>query len=244
MTISKLLAGLLAASVLTSAAQAGEGDLPRDLEMRLALSALPERLRDGASVYLLDPANGYELARAGDNGFHAYVKRVEGSAFAGDWDFAAFPEHVIVPVAFDEAGAEAIMPVDFDVAKMRAGGVSAREVKRIVNNRYENGDYGPPARAGVSYMISPIIRTYLAPDLHGDLMTASYPHYMFYAPNVSNDEIAGDPTGPHPYIISEGPHGYIIIKAGEAETRAIIEEHQGLLDDLCAHNGVWCLPDR
>src|SRR5690349_23175941 len=34
--------------------------LPRDLEMQLALSALPPHLRDNATVYVLNPAKGFE----------------------------------------------------------------------------------------------------------------------------------------------------------------------------------------
>jgi len=47
--------------------------LPRDLEIQLALSALPPHLRDNATVYVLNPAKGFEVARQGTNGFHAFV---------------------------------------------------------------------------------------------------------------------------------------------------------------------------
>jgi hypothetical protein len=49
--------------------------LPRDLEIQLALSALPPHLRDKATVYVLNPAQGFEVARKGTNGFHAFVVR-------------------------------------------------------------------------------------------------------------------------------------------------------------------------
>jgi hypothetical protein len=45
--------------------------LPSDLEMELALSALPPHLREQATIYVLDPAKGFEVARQGTNGFHA-----------------------------------------------------------------------------------------------------------------------------------------------------------------------------
>ena len=47
--------------------------LPRDLEIQLALSALPPHLRDNATVYVLNPDKGFEVARKGTNGFHAFV---------------------------------------------------------------------------------------------------------------------------------------------------------------------------
>ncbi len=57
--------------------------LPRDLEIQLALSALPPHLRDGATVYVLNPDKGYEVARKGTNGFHAFVARTGDDTFRG-----------------------------------------------------------------------------------------------------------------------------------------------------------------
>jgi hypothetical protein len=53
---------------LTASAQNARGTnkiepLPRDLEIQLALSALPPHLRDHATVYVLNPAKGFEVAR-------------------------------------------------------------------------------------------------------------------------------------------------------------------------------------
>ena len=47
--------------------------LPRDLEIQLALSAVPTLLRDNATVYVLNPDKGFEFARKGTNGFQAFV---------------------------------------------------------------------------------------------------------------------------------------------------------------------------
>jgi hypothetical protein len=43
--------------------------LPQDLEIQLALSALPPHLRDNTTVYVLNPDKGFEVARKGTNGF-------------------------------------------------------------------------------------------------------------------------------------------------------------------------------
>ena len=73
--------GFLAAS----AVHAATGDpkslppMPHDLEMDYALSALPPHLREGATVYVLDPVKGYVGARKGTNGFHCFVARTEYS---------------------------------------------------------------------------------------------------------------------------------------------------------------------
>ena len=57
--------------------------LPRDLEIQLALSALPAHLRDGATVYVLNPDKGFEVARKGTNGFHTFVARTGDDTFKG-----------------------------------------------------------------------------------------------------------------------------------------------------------------
>jgi hypothetical protein len=77
--IIAVILGLLASvmAVAQDGALAKEGNklqpLPRDLEMQLALSALPPQLRDNATVYVLNPQKGFEVGRKGTNGFHAFV---------------------------------------------------------------------------------------------------------------------------------------------------------------------------
>src|SRR2546422_558483 len=63
----------------------GIESLPRELEIQLALSALPSRLRDNATIYVLTPARGFEVARKGTNGFHAFVARTGDDTFKGSW---------------------------------------------------------------------------------------------------------------------------------------------------------------
>jgi hypothetical protein len=54
------------ASVLMASTQVKIESLPRDLEIQLALSALPRHLRDNATVHILNPVKGFEVARTGD----------------------------------------------------------------------------------------------------------------------------------------------------------------------------------
>lgn len=57
--------------------------LQRDLEIQLALSALPPHLRDSATVYILNPDKGFEVARKGTNEFHTFVARTGDDAMRG-----------------------------------------------------------------------------------------------------------------------------------------------------------------
>ena len=43
-------------------------------------------------------------------------------------------------------------------------------------------------------MLSPILRTYVNPEETDNVATANIPHVMYYAPNVSNEDIGGGTT--------------------------------------------------
>src|SRR5438552_16500081 len=94
--------------------------LPRDLEIQLALSALPPHLRDHATVYVLNPAKGFEIARKGTNGFHAFVARTGDDTFRGSWPLTEYRSDILYPIAFDQAGTKAQMREFFDAAEMQA----------------------------------------------------------------------------------------------------------------------------
>src|SRR5713226_3773605 len=97
--------------------------LPRDLEIQLALSALPPHLRDNATVYVLDPAKGFEVARKGTNEFQAFVARTGDDTFKGSWLLTEYRSDILYPISFDNAGVKAQMRVFFDAAEMQAKGV-------------------------------------------------------------------------------------------------------------------------
>src|SRR5713226_3281247 len=152
--------------------------LPRDLEIQLALSALPPHLRDNATVYVLNPDKGFEVARKGTNGFHAFVARTGDDSFRGTWPLKEYRDDILYPISFDQAGVKAQMQVFFDAAEMQAKGTSSQELKKIIQDRYRTGYYKAPERAGISYMLSPILRTYFNPDENDKVVTASIPHVM------------------------------------------------------------------
>src|SRR5918995_3793276 len=153
--------------------------LPRDMEMELAASALPKHVRDDATIYVLDPGKGFEVARKGTNGFHALVARTGDDAFRGSWPLTEYPRDVLYPIGFDAAGATAHMQVFFDAAQAQGKGVPAGELKKLIQDRFKSGHYKPPARAGLSYMLAPTMRTYddvyphiIMPGPHGLIVQA------------------------------------------------------------------------
>ena len=86
--------------------------LPRDLEIQLALSALPPHLRDNATVYTLNPDKGFEVSHKGTNGFHAFVARTGDDSFRGSWPLTEYRDDILYPVSFDKAGTVAQMRVE------------------------------------------------------------------------------------------------------------------------------------
>jgi hypothetical protein len=234
--ISRYLAvALLCACAL--GATAGEGPLlalPEDLEIALALSAAPEHWRAGATVYVLDPASGYRIAREGDGGAACLVGRT-------NWRRGVYRDDLLVPICYDAAGVEAILPVRLELEALRAEGLSAEALRDTIAGNYESGKYRAPARAGYAPMLSPILVAHPANAPEPRLL--NYPHLMFYAPGVTMADIGGrrfaDPA--YPWVLVPGPHGFIIQAVGAAEKAAINAEHKALTDALCALKALWCL---
>jgi hypothetical protein len=228
-------AAICAAASAAAADQATLVPLPRALEVKLALSALPPHLRPGATIFVLDPARGYVIERQGGNGFTCFVERT-------DYVRAQYRDDLLVPICFDPEGTRTIEPVSFDVARVRAEGkLTAQELKELIVQRFKDGVYHSPSRPGISYMIAPVMRLYLGPDSK-DIATMNMPHYMFYAPNLTNADFGGGATfGSYPYLANPGPHAYMILHVGDAERAEINRESQDLIMELCAYRPYYCL---
>ena len=211
--------------------------MPVALETDYALSSLPPQLRPGATIYLLDPAKGYYVARKGGNGFICFVMRTA-------WEWAEFRNDVVTAMSYDAEGARMIFPIYMDVAVMRASGkFTALQVRNIVIDRIKKGIYKAPARPGVSYMLAPVMRTYPATPAEHKVLTMQMPHYMFYAPYLTNDDIGNIPNGQAdgPFLVNpeamflgkrKAPYGYIIVPAGEKERAKIVSDNKVLLKRL------------
>jgi hypothetical protein len=245
MVIAGLLLSLTASAEnkVTRGVTAKLESLPRDLEIQLALSALPPHLRDNATVYVLNPARGFEVARKGTNGFHAFVARTGDDTFKGSWPLTEYRDDILYPISFDSAGVKAQMRVFVDAAEMQARGTPPGELKKLIQDRYKSGFYKAPERAGVSYMLSPVLRTYFNPEESDRITTANFPHVMYYAPDVSGEDIgAGKLGGMDPFVILHGRHGYMIQAVGLTERAEINKEYEQMLARLCSIKDVWCLP--
>jgi hypothetical protein len=211
--------------------------MPAKLETQFALSALPPAMRDQATVYLLDPKNGYQLSRWGTSGVTCLVERTA-------WEQADFRNDIYVPLCYDAAGSKTFLKVIMDTAALRIQGMSPAALKVAIENRYRNKTYKVPEKAGLSYMVAPVMRTWMLPDWR--VHTMPMPHLMFYAPNVTNQDIGAVPNSSlfDPFIFEEGiaEQSYVIQVVGEAERTKILTDEKDLLDDLCSYRDVLCLP--
>ncbi len=100
-----------------------------------------------------------------------------------------------------------------------------------------------PQRVGISYMLSPILRTYWNPEESDIVATINFPHLMYYAPHASNEDIGdGKPDGMYPLVIMPGPQGYIIQPIDLTIRAAINKEYGEMLARLYRIDDVWCLP--
>jgi hypothetical protein len=162
-------------------------------EVTLALSAAPEPLRAGAGVFVLG-SEGYRRARPATNGLTCLVDHDRSDTFE--------------PICWDDEGAATIMPVAMDRAKWRAEGAPADEIERRVHQRFADGTYRAPRRAGVAYMLS--AHNYV---FNGERVIHFSPHVMLYAPYLTNRDIGSSGNDPNlPWVLNEGsPHAYIII---------------------------------
>ncbi len=134
------------------------------------------------------------------------------------------------------------MQVLFDIAEMQAKGTPSVELKKIFKNRYKAEYYKAPERAGSSYMLSPILRTYENAEKSDKISTVNIPHIMYYAPNVTNEDIGGTFSMVYPSVLGAGKHAYIIQPLGMIERAVINKEYEDMISRLCKIKEVWCLP--
>lgn len=185
--------------------------ISREQEIELALKAAPVHLRSEATVYTFGK-RGYEKARTGTNGFHCMVNR----------DGIQNGDTAVHPTCWDPEGSRTILPVMLRVGELLAQQKSAAEITRDIDEGFRKGRFHSPAKTGIAYM--------LAGDVKFDAKTGKLsdtefsPHYMLYAPGVSNADIgvsgaALDKTPGLPFVYSGYSGGtrtgYIIVLAAQ-----------------------------
>jgi len=195
--VHRMLSLLALAGLPMSAAGDATTDepLPRDAEMRAALSAGPPHMAAQAGVYVLTP-RGYELARESQNGFHCLVQR----SFPGTFE----------PQCFDEEGSRTLMQETLMTARLRGEGRSEADVRAAVATAWAAGELRAPTRPGINYMLSTENRVPVDPE--GKTIIHYGPHLMFYVPYLTNADLGVSGEGAPTFVINEGqPGAYAIV---------------------------------
>jgi len=164
------------------------------------------------------------------------------------WELADFRNDIFIPLCYDAVGTKTYLRVIIDAATLRIQGMSPVALKAEIENRYKNKNYKVPEKAGLSYMVAPVFRTAGPPDMK--VHTMPMPHVMFYAPNITNEDIGAVPNlSVHssllsPFIDKQGnaEQSYMIQLVGEAEKAKILADEMSLLAALCTYRDVLCLP--
>lgn len=170
-----------------AAQQAGTASRPELMnereEVRLALSAAPPHLHQGASVLVLG-RDGYRVARDGTNGFTCLVERTEDPK-------------VRAPQCMDAIASEFVLPVKLEESRLRLAGHTAEEVEAAIAEGFGDGTFRPPPAPAFNYMLS-------AGQYLGERVGQWNPHVMVYTPYRTNRELGGDPRTPeYPFIAFE-----------------------------------------
>jgi hypothetical protein len=187
--------------------------LPREQEIELALSAAPEHLRSDATVYVFGK-KGYERIRSGKNGFTCMVNR-DGNQ-TGDND--------LKPTCWDAEGSATIVPVMLRVGELMALGKTAKEIADDIRAGFDAGRFISPRKSGIAYMLRGDLQ--YDPKTKEISKTSFPPHYMIYAPGITNadigvnaDALKKSPSLPFVYAGYSGGArtAYIIVKATEGK---------------------------
>lgn len=187
-----LVAMLLVASAVGAAqpevvklegVQTVDAHTPKAVQILLAESAAPPAIASRASIYVLGPG-GYELARAGTNGFTCLVER-------------ELP-NTMEPECYDAEGTATTLKARFFVEEQRSKGMSEQQISRAVQLGYREKRFIAPRRPGIVYMLS----DYNFVFDPGDKKIIRFPgHLMFYAPYLTASDVgegAGAPYLTHP----------------------------------------------
>ncbi|MDX1517360.1 MAG: hypothetical protein R3288_11000 [Woeseiaceae bacterium] len=192
------VAALLATTLIGVPALADDSAvLTEACEIALALSALPERLRDDASVVGLT-RDGFRTLRERDGAFTCIVERNHPRA--------------LIPQCLDAAGKASILPALVFKSERVLSGDPPDTVDAAYRERLASGEFTAPARPGISYMASDYNYIYVA---SADQIRKVPPHVMFYAPGLDNDDVGGSFADGQanrglPFVVDPGPHGYMV----------------------------------
>lgn len=177
--------------------------MDRNEELRLAATAGPKSITEGASYYVLGES-GFVRATEGNNGWHCYVERAWFTPPADDGE--GFDDRVRAPHCINDEGSRTRLQESFRSTELAIQGLSRDEVKAQIDAEYAAGKLRLPQTLAMTYMMSK----------HQWLGTGAQnwkPHMMLWIPYLTNDEIGENAfMSGHPIITGEpGSRGTVLV---------------------------------
>jgi hypothetical protein len=207
-----LLAFLSASSSVALAAQSPSYPplsaymMSRDAEIALAKSAAPSSISDRATIKVLTES-GYQVARAGDNGFTCMVQRGWAAPTYSPAAFRAivYEASIRAPICFDPAASRTVMPYYELRSKLGMERKTPEQIAEGVQAAYATGEL--PKREGVSFAYMWSADQNLGPGIgHW------HPHVMVFSPYYTNSMIGGNSFGgPLPQVSDDSGTPFAVI---------------------------------
>ncbi len=156
----------------------------RNAEIALARSAAPAAISSDAKILVLG-WRGYETAIEGRNGFVCLVERSWTSPFNSPefWN-----PKVRVPMCFNPAAAQSILPLTIKRTEMVLAGMSKAQMIDSLKAEFDHQELPTPQPGAMCYMMS---RAGYLNDAVGHFV----PHLMFYFPLTDNASWGADLPG-------------------------------------------------
>jgi hypothetical protein len=186
-----------------------DASMPRERQIRLALSSAPAEVSNKAALYILGP-KGYEKVRGGTNGFSCLVGR----------SFEGTTEASVDPMCYDAEGSRTLLLVKLREEELRAKGKSEAEIKANIANGYKEGRFQAPSKPGFVYMLSS--ENFIRDPETGK--SGAFPgHLMFYAPYMTAKDLGYESVSGAmmPYLSLPGePDAMMIVIPAPSEPQA------------------------
>lgn len=165
--------------------------MPQDAEIALAKSAAPAAISDRATIEVLTD-KGFEVARAGDNGFACLVMR----GFTGaptftpaQFRFMVYDPKTLAPICLNPQAVKEVLPYYQLRTQLGIQGKTPEQIAQAVQEAYNKGEIPKRNQVSFGYMWS--ADQVLGPAGHW------HPHVMIYAPNYENPMIGNNEMGSH-----------------------------------------------
>lgn len=163
--------------------------MAREAEIALAVSAAPASVTSHATIQVLT-TTGFEVARAGTNGFTCMVMRGWSAPTFTPAQFRNFTYDAAIraPICFDPIASRTVLP--YYVLRSRLGmeGRTPDEITAGIQQAYSSGKL--PRRDGVSFAY-----TWSAAQHLGEGIGHWRPHLMIFAPYYENATLGGNAFG-------------------------------------------------